>query len=136
MPTPDSTKRPARTATAVDGRHGQRQPIPRRRKDDLDDLAHWVATALDNGDDPLAWKITRCFEEAAGIVDTVEQPPSPVIGHRFARAHRQLLYGTSTRPTTGAPVDTVSVSSAVVRKQPRRPTPSDCTNRRLSGFAC
>jgi hypothetical protein len=91
MPTPDSTKRPARTATAVDGRHGQRQPIPRRRKDDLDDLAHWVATALDNGDDPLAWKITRCFEEAAGIVDTVDQPPSPVIGRRFARAHRQVL---------------------------------------------
>lgn len=57
----------------------------------LDALAHVVAEALDDGDDCRAWALTRALEQAAGADDHATQPPGPVIGRRFAAAHRHLL---------------------------------------------
>lgn len=62
----------------------------------LDALAHVVAAALDDGDEDRAWALTRALEAAVGACAEVEQPSSPVIGRRFAMAHRRLLARAST----------------------------------------
>ncbi|MEX0658710.1 MAG: hypothetical protein WD080_06210 [Egibacteraceae bacterium] len=61
----------------------------------LDELAHVVAAALDGGDDAHAWALTRALEDLAGTDGGSARPPGPVIGRRFARAHRLLLDGAS-----------------------------------------
>lgn len=57
----------------------------------LDALAKVVAAALDDGEEDRAWALTRALEEIADSDEDTERPPSPVIGRRFARAHRRLL---------------------------------------------
>lgn len=57
----------------------------------LDALAEVVAGALDEGDDDRAWTVTCALEELSGAGGDSSRPPSPVIGRRFARAHRRLL---------------------------------------------
>lgn len=65
----------------------------------LDDLAADVAGWLDGGDPAAAWAVTRALEAAAQPVPQARAPqeeavpPLPVIGRRFARAHRRLLAG-------------------------------------------
>lgn len=67
----------------------------------LDELAHVVAAALDGGDDARAWALTRALEEISGTEGDRGRPPGPVIGRRFARAHR-LLLGEASDVLTGA----------------------------------
>ena len=57
----------------------------------LEELAWWVADALDTGNVAGAWDVTRALEELLGEGGDERQPPAPVIGRRFARAHRLLL---------------------------------------------
>ncbi|HVM15531.1 MAG TPA: hypothetical protein VM287_14545 [Egibacteraceae bacterium] len=64
----------------------------------LDALAHVVAAALEDGDDHRAWALTRALEAVAGAAADMEQPPSPVIGRRFAMVHRRIL---AQAPTAG-----------------------------------
>lgn len=66
----------------------------------LDALAEVVATALDEGDDDRAWTVTCALEELSGTGADSGRPPSPVIGRRFAMAHRRLLTAV---PLPGAP---------------------------------
>lgn len=73
----------------------------------LDALADLVATALDAGDEDRAWALTRTLEAMSGTGGGADRPPSPVIGRRFAVAHRRLLarasgaHGPSTGPSGG-----------------------------------
>lgn len=80
---------PRRTPTREPG--GAGVPTPAL----LDELAHVVAAALDGGDDAHAWALTRALEELSGTDGDGARPPGPVIGRRFARAHRLLLGGAS-----------------------------------------
>ncbi len=59
---------------------------------DLDVLAQWVAERLELGDERSAWEVTVALEEAAGLdPDAADQPPSPIIARRFARAHTLMV---------------------------------------------
>ena len=69
---------------------------------ELDALAQAVAAALDAGDEARAWALTRWLEAAAGLRPDDRQPPSPVIGRRFARAHRDLLVRGRVTPAAGS----------------------------------
>lgn len=71
----------------------------------LDALADVVAAALDEGDDDRAWAVTCALEELSGTVADSGRPPSPVIGRRFAMAHRRLLTAV---PSAGAPAPRAS----------------------------
>lgn len=66
----------------------------------LDALAMWVAERLDAGDDESAWVTTRAVERLGGDDRPDERrPANPIIGHRFAAAHRRLLdSGAASRP--------------------------------------
>jgi hypothetical protein len=64
---------------------------------ELDTLALTVATALEQGEEARAWQLTRALEVAAGLQDGDDQPSGPVIGRRFARAHRRLHIGNDLR---------------------------------------
>lgn len=61
----------------------------------LDDLAARVAAAIETDDLAGAWEHTRDLERradpAAMPATAVPVPPAPVIGRRFAAAHRRLL---------------------------------------------
>lgn len=65
----------------------------------LDDLAARVATELETGALDAAWTRTRALERQA-CTDVPDgqggaRPPAPVIGRRFAAAHRRLLAAAS-----------------------------------------
>jgi hypothetical protein len=61
-------------------------------REQLDRLATWVADRLDRGDDDAAWAVTVAAEALRGRTAAGDpRPASPVIGRRFAAAHRQLL---------------------------------------------
>lgn len=67
-------------------------------REQLDRLASWVAERLDHGDDATAWDVTVATELASGRAPgDGPRPPAPVIGRRFAAAHRRLL-AAATRP--------------------------------------
>jgi len=72
-------------------------------KDVLGELAMWVAERLDAGDDESAWIATRAMEHFAGDDSPdAQRPANPIIGHRFAVAHRRLLrHRTTPRPVLG-----------------------------------
>jgi hypothetical protein len=58
----------------------------------LDDLAARAAALLDAGQERAAWALTADLELAAGVAPPVgRRPPGPVIGRRFAAAHRRVL---------------------------------------------
>ncbi|MFA9429983.1 hypothetical protein [Egicoccus sp. AB-alg2] len=59
----------------------------------LDDLAARVAADLERGAVDAAWRHTRGIEHEADPTSTIAEPvpPAPVIGRRFAAAHRRLL---------------------------------------------
>ncbi len=85
---------PHRTRTRAPERAGTPTPAV------LDELAHVVAAALERGDDARAWALTRALEGLSGTDDGSGRPPGPVIGRRFARAHR-LLRGEATAVLAG-----------------------------------
>lgn len=71
-------------------------------REQLDRLATWVADRLDHGDEAAAWTVTVAAEALGGRTATGDaRPASPVIGRRFAAAHRQLLVQ-ARRPSLGA----------------------------------
>lgn len=72
----------------------------------LDALSHEVAAALDEGDEDRAWLATQAVEAAANIGDDGDRPPGPVIGRRFARAHRRLLAHRAHAAEVAAPRET------------------------------
>ena len=81
----------------------------------LDALSTRVAALIDLGDDTAAWGVTEVLEAHAGtMVGGGEQPPSPVIGRRFAMAHRVLLerQATGTLPSTGVVLEVDATRSA------------------------
>lgn len=85
--------------------------------DHLERLSWWVAEALDTGDSAGPWRITQALE---GLLEDGQQeptPPVPVIGRRFARAHRSLL-------TAGR-----EVSARVLAVRPPVPEESSGTDR-------
>lgn len=71
-------------------------------REQLDRLATWVADRLERGDDAAAWTVTVAAEALGGRTAAGDpRPATPVIGRRFATAHRQLLDQTR-RPSCGA----------------------------------
>lgn len=87
-------------------RTGEQGPAEAPTPEVLDELAHVVAAALDDGDDARAWELTRAIEELSGADGDSGRPPGPVIGRRFARAHR-LLAGRATAVLPGTRLDVV-----------------------------
>ncbi|HSK24660.1 MAG TPA: hypothetical protein VK906_15850 [Egicoccus sp.] len=74
-------------------------PTPLRRR--LDELADAVVRDLERGALAAAWARTRALEreaDPAGAGAAAEPvPPAPVIGRRFAAAHRRLLSDVAAR---------------------------------------
>lgn len=79
-------------------------PTPLRRR--LDELADAVVRDLERGALGAAWARTRALEreaDPAAVSPPAEPvPPAPVIGRRFAAAHRRVLFGTASgHPASG-----------------------------------
>ena len=71
-------------------------------REQLDRLASWVADRLEHGDDATAWDVTVATEVASGRTPgDGPRPPAPVIGRRFAAAHRRLLTAAARPPQAG-----------------------------------
>ena len=62
----------------------------------LDDLADTVVRELDRGALVAAWARVRALEReldpSAPVAPAEPVPPAPVIGRRFAAAHRRMLF--------------------------------------------
>ena len=73
-------------------RHPLIDPTTGDVREQLDRLASWVADRLERGDDAAAWAVTVAAEALGGRGGAADPRPStPVIGRRFAAAHRRLL---------------------------------------------
>ncbi|MEX2504495.1 MAG: hypothetical protein WD378_06570 [Egicoccus sp.] len=88
-------------------RRPQAAELLRRR---LDEAADAVARDLDRGALASAWARTRSLERevdpTAACTPAEPMPPAPVIGRRFAAAHRRMLFDPPVADHAGAAVRT------------------------------
>lgn len=79
--------------------------VPAATRTRLDALADAVVRDLDRGALAAAWARTRALEQEADptapVAPAEPVPPAPVIGRRFAAAHRRLLFAPTAEDGAG-----------------------------------